>query len=64
MPRIRVEDIKESIMNTETAVKTLNFAPTGSYLLDMIVGGGYIVTGKLPVGAKLNDLTEIGRAHV
>ena len=40
MPRTRVEDIKESIMNTETAVKTFNFAPTGSYLLDMIVGGG------------------------
>ena len=38
MPRTRVEDIKESIMNTETAVKTLNFAPTGSYLLDMVVG--------------------------
>lgn len=52
MPRIRVEDIKESIMNTEIAVKTLNFAPTGSYLLDMIVGGG--IGEGYPFGSTVN----------
>ena len=52
MPRTRVEDIKESIMNTETAVKTFNFAPTGSYLLDMIVGGG--IGEGYPFGSTVN----------
>lgn len=39
-------------MNTETAVKTLNFAPTGSYLLDMIVGGG--IGEGYPFGSTVN----------
>ena len=39
-------------MNTEIAVKTLNFAPTGSYLLDMIVGGG--IGEGYPFGSTVN----------
>ena len=59
----RTEEIKETIMSANSVVKKdTEFAPTGSTLLDLIVGGG---TGEgFSFGNVINIVGDTGTSGV